>query len=208
MRSRLKYILSIVGPGLVVMLAGTDAGSIYTAAQSGAQFNYGFLLLQVILVPILIMVQELTARLGIVTGCGHAELIKKHFGQFWAWVSVSTLIICCLGALVTEFSGIVSVGHLFQIPTWLSLAFMVSFLLIVVVTGTYRSVERVALLIGSFQLLFIVIAFKAAPSPSEIIHGLFCNSPTRSSISLSRGRKYWRSYYAVDGVLPTVCRCR
>jgi len=168
--SRMKYILSIVGPGLVVMLADTDAGSIYTAAQSGAQFKYSFLLLQLILIPILIVVQELTVRLGIVTGLGHGELIRKHFGKFWAWVSISTLIICCIGAVVTEFSGIVSVGDLFGVSNWITLGGIVAFLLMVVFTGTYRSVEKVALFIGAFQLMFIVIAFKAAPSTSEIFN--------------------------------------
>ena len=67
-------------PRLVVMLADTDAGSVITAAQSGAQWGYRLLLLQFVLIPILYIVQELTVRLGVATGKGHAELIKQHFG--------------------------------------------------------------------------------------------------------------------------------
>ena len=78
----------VAGPGLVVMLADTDAGSIITAAQSGAEWGYGLLLLQIILMPILFVVQELTVRLGIVTRRGHAELIGDQFGRGWAWLSV------------------------------------------------------------------------------------------------------------------------
>ena len=89
-----RRFLAIAGPGLVVMLADTDAGSVITAAQSGAQWGYKLLMLQFILIPILYIVQELTVRLGAVTGRGHAELIKQHFGVGWAWLSVATLIVC------------------------------------------------------------------------------------------------------------------
>ena len=79
-----RHFAAVAGPGLVVMLADTDAGSIITAAQSGAEWGYGLLLLQLVLVPILFMVQELTVRLGIVTRKGHAELISDQFGRGWA----------------------------------------------------------------------------------------------------------------------------
>ena len=95
-----RHFAAVAGPGLVVMLADTDAGSIITAAQSGAEWGYGLLLLQFILVPILFMVQELTVRLGIVTRKGHAELIRDQFGRGWAWLSVGTLVISCIGALL------------------------------------------------------------------------------------------------------------
>ena len=81
LRSRWARFALVVGPGLVVMLADTDAGSIITAAQSGAQWGYRLLLLQLVLIPVLFMVQELTVRLGIVSGKGHGELIRDHFGR-------------------------------------------------------------------------------------------------------------------------------
>src|SRR5215469_11710393 len=98
------------------MLADTDAGSIITAAQSGAQWGYRLLLLQVVLIPILFIVQELTVRLGIVSGKGHAELIRDQFGRGWAWVSVATLVIACIGALLSELSGLAGVGLLMGVP--------------------------------------------------------------------------------------------
>src|ERR1700675_2978659 len=107
-----RHFVAVAGPGLVVMLADTDAGSIITAAQSGAQWGYGLLLLQVILVPILFVVQELTVRLGIVTRRGHAELIGDQFGRGWAWLSVGTLVVSCIGALLSELSGLAGVGLL------------------------------------------------------------------------------------------------
>src|SRR5262249_60590228 len=94
----------VAGPGLVVMLADTDAGSVITAAQSGAEWGYRLLLLQVVLMPVLFMVQELTVRLGIITHKGHAELIRDQFGRGWAWLSVGTLVLACVGALLSELS--------------------------------------------------------------------------------------------------------
>src|SRR5580692_2268404 len=72
--------LAVAGPGILVMLADTDAGSIITAAQSGAQWGYKLLGLQILLIPVLYMVQELTLRLGLVSGRGHGELIRDTFG--------------------------------------------------------------------------------------------------------------------------------
>src|SRR5271157_5611367 len=97
LRSRWARFALVLGPGLVVMLADTDAGSIITAAQSGAQWGYRLLLLQLILIPILFVVQELTVRLGIVSGKGHGELIRERYGSGWAWLSVGTLVLSCIG---------------------------------------------------------------------------------------------------------------
>ena len=109
-RSRWARFLAVAGPGLVVMLADTDAGSVITAAQSGAQWGYRLLLLQLVLVPVLFVVQELTVRLGIVSGKGHGDLIQDYFGRGWAWLSVGTLVLACIGALLSELSGLAGVG--------------------------------------------------------------------------------------------------
>jgi NRAMP (natural resistance-associated macrophage protein)-like metal ion transporter len=172
LRRKMLYFFAIVGPGLVVMFADTDAGSVITAAQSGAVWKYKLLLLQILLIPIVYIVQEMAVRLGIVTGKGHGELIREHFGKGWAWVSVSTLMIASLGALVTEFAGVAGAGLLFGIPAWVSVGLAVIFLLIVVWTGSYRSVERIAILIGSFELVFVAVAWLAGPKPAEMLHGL------------------------------------
>jgi Mn2+/Fe2+ NRAMP family transporter len=170
--SRLSLMLTVFGPGLVVMLADTDAGSIITAAQSGAQLGYKLLLLQFILMPIVFIAQELTIRLGIYTGKGHGELIKQRFGTGWAWLSVATLIITCIGAMISEFSGLAGVGALFGVPTWVMMILAVLFLSIIAFTGSYRSVERIAILFGLFELVFFVVAWMANPSLKEMWHGI------------------------------------
>ena len=167
-----KLALVMFGPGLVVMLADTDAGSTIVAAQSGAQWGYRLLLLQLLLMPILYVVQELTVRLGLTTHKGHGELIAEHFGKGWAWLSVSTLLVSCVGAMLTEFSGIAGVGLLFGISPWVSLSLTVIFLVVVATTGGYRRVELVAMLIGLFELAFVAVAFVSHPSGTAMLQGM------------------------------------
>lgn len=174
-----KALLFVAGPGLVVMLADTDAGSVITAAQSGAQFGYSLLMLQVLLVPILYVMQELTVRLGLATQKGHGELIAQRFGKAWAWLSVSTLMASCVGALLTEFAGIEGVGRLFGVAPWLSISMTILFLVVVVATGTYRRVEMIAIMIGLFELAFIAVAAISHPSPAAMIAAIM-KQPVRN----------------------------
>ncbi len=165
---RLSRALAVFGPGIVVMLADTDVGSIITAGQSGAQWGYRLLLLQVVLIPILYMVQELTVRLGIFTGRGHGELIRDTFGGFWAWVSVAGLAVATFGALVTELAGVAGIGELYGVHRAVSLTVATVALLAVVMSGSYRRVERVAIALGLFELAFFVVAWWAHPSVAEM----------------------------------------
>ena len=167
-----KTFLAVMGPGIVVMLADTDVGSIITAAQSGVQWGYRLLLLQLFLMPVLYIVQELTVRLGIFTGKGHGELIRNTFGGGWAWLSVSGLGVATVGALMTEFSGVAGVGELFGVPRAVSLSMATALLLAVVLTGSYRRVERVAIALGLFELAFFVVAWRAHPQGAELARGL------------------------------------
>ena len=171
--SRWIAFFAVLGPGLVVMLADTDVGSVITAAQSGAQWGYRLLLWQLLLVPVLYVVQELTVRLGIFTGKGHGELIREHFGAGWAWLSVSGLAVASAGAIITEFSGVAGVGELFGVPRAASLALAAAFLLVVVWTGSYRRVERVAILLGLFELAFVWVALRAPLDGPQVARQLF-----------------------------------
>jgi NRAMP (natural resistance-associated macrophage protein)-like metal ion transporter len=166
-----RRFTAVAGPGLVVMLADTDAGSVITAAQSGAEWGYRLLLLQLVLVPVLYVVQELTVRLGIVTGKGHAELIRDHFGRGWAWLSVATLVLACIGALLSELSGLAGVGLLIGVPPFVTMVLVVSTLLAMAYRGSYLFVERVAIAVGAFELVFLAVALRAKPGLSAIAAG-------------------------------------
>lgn len=166
-----RHLTIVAGPGLVVMLADTDAGSIITAAQSGAEWGYQLLLLQLVLVPILYVVQELTVRLGIVTRKGHAELIREQFGRGWAWLSVATLVLACIGALLSELSGLAGVGLLMGVPTPVTMALTVVALIAMAYRGSYLSVERIAIAVGAFELVFLIVAWQANPEFTALISG-------------------------------------
>ena len=165
-------LLTVWGPGLVVMLADTDAGSLITASQSGAQWGYRMVLPQLILMPILYVVQEMTVRLGVVTGKGHGALIRERFGRFWAWVSAFTLFASAIGALLTEFAGVAGVGELFGVSRWVSIPVATAALLALALTGSYRRVERIGLVIGAAELAFLVAMVMARPEPKALVEGL------------------------------------
>ena len=165
-------MLAVWGPGLVVMLADTDAGSMITAAQSGSQFGYRMILPQLILIPILYVVQEMTVRLGILTGKGHGGLIKERFGQRWALISAVTLFAAGTGALLTEFAGVAGVGEMFGIPRAITVPVVAAFLIGVAMTGRYRRTERIAIAIGLAELVFIPAVVMAHPNLHAIAHGL------------------------------------
>lgn len=156
----------------MVMLADTDAGSVITAAQSGASYGYRLLLPQLALIPVLYVTQEITVRLGVVTGRGHGELIREHYGPRWAGLSGATLLVACVGALVTEFAGVAGVGQLAGLPPWLSVGGVSLALAGLCVTGGYRRVEVVGVTLGALELLFIPAAILAHPVASAVVSGL------------------------------------
>ena len=162
MSARARF-LAVLGPGLVVMLADSDVGSLITAGQSGAQWGYRLLPLQFALIPVLYVLQELAVRLGLFTGRGHGELIRASLGPRWAWAAAAALAVATGGALLTEFAGIAGVGELFGVPRTLTLALAAACLLAIVLTGSYRRVERAAIAIGLFELFFVVVACAARP---------------------------------------------
>ncbi len=171
-RSVLLAAVATVGPGLMVMLADTDAGSIVTAAQSGARWGYQMILPQILLIPVLYLVQEVTVRLGIATQKGHGELIRERFGRGWALLSVSTLFLAALGALVTEFAGISAVGQLFGVPSWMAVSSATLLLITIGLTGSYQRFERIGIAVGLFELLFLPAALMAHPSGETMLAGV------------------------------------
>jgi Mn2+/Fe2+ NRAMP family transporter len=150
------------------MLADTEAGSVISAAQSGAQWGYQLLLVQVALIPALFMAQELASRLGLATRQGLAQLALHRLGRLPTVILLITLTVSCVGALVTQLSGLAGVGQLYGVPVWESSAVAAAGLLIIVLTGSYRSVERVAIAIGLCELAFIALAWQARPDAAEI----------------------------------------
>jgi Mn2+/Fe2+ NRAMP family transporter len=196
-----------MGPGLMVMLADTDAGSVITAAQSGAKFRYALVLPELLLIPVLYLVQEMTVRLGLTTRLGHGALIRKTFGKPWALLSAVTLFVACVGALVTEFAGVAGVGTLVGLPRWLSVSGSALALVALVLLGRYRRVEHVGIAIGALELLFIPAALMAHPHVGMIVHDfahpLHANSGFVTLLAANVGAVImpWMIFYQQEAVI-------
>jgi Mn2+/Fe2+ NRAMP family transporter len=173
----LKY-LAVAGPGLIVAFADTEAGSVTTAATSGAQFGMKLVLLQLLLIVPLFVVQEMTVRLGTVSGRGHAALIRDRYGLGWAWVSLGTMLVTNLAALVTEFIGIAGAALIFGIPAAPMVIVAATLLIGIAFSGRYRRAEYFALGLCLLELLFIPAAIAAHPSWSSVLHdGILGSQP-------------------------------
>jgi Mn2+/Fe2+ NRAMP family transporter len=159
------------GPGLLVMLADTDAGNVVTAAVAGARWNYRILPLLILLIPVLYMVQELTVRFGVFTRRGFGELVRERFGRTWSWLAGAALTTSAVGSLVTQFTGIVGVSEIYSVPRWIALSLSAAALLAMAASGSYRRIERVVVLIGLFQFAFFIAAWSAHPNLKELLPG-------------------------------------
>jgi Mn2+/Fe2+ NRAMP family transporter len=164
-----RRILATIGPGLVVMLADTEVGSVISASQSGARWGYRLMALQFLLVPVLYASQELALRLGITSGLGMGELIRARLGRGWALLATATLVLSCLGALLTQMSGLAGVGQIFGVPSWATIAGVVAMIFLMVSTGSYHAVERFALVLGAAELAFLVVAWRSHPDPARML---------------------------------------
>jgi NRAMP (natural resistance-associated macrophage protein)-like metal ion transporter len=175
---RIAKYLAVAGPGLVVAFADTEAGSITTAATSGAQFGMKLILLQLLLIVPLFAVQEMTVRLGTISGKGHAALIRERYGMGWAWLSLGTMLVTNVAGLVTEFIGIAGAALIFGVPVIPMVTAAAVLLLGVVFTGRYRRAEYAALALCLLELLFIPAAFAAHPNVASIVRdGIFGSQP-------------------------------
>ena len=112
--------LSVLGPGIIVMVADNDAGGISTYAVTGSKFGFSLLWMFILLVPMAYYVQEMTVRLGAVTKRGHAEAIFEGFGPFWGWFSLTDLAIVNWLTLITEYIGMTEAMRLFGIAPWIT----------------------------------------------------------------------------------------
>ena len=172
------HFLKVLGPGFIVMIADMDAGSVTTAGVSGAQWGYKLIPLQILLIPILYLIQSMTSRLGCVTRKGHGELIKEYYGSKWAAFATVTLFLVVFSALITEFSGIAASGEIFGIPKVFSVGVSFLILLFVVFTGSYRRAENIALIFSLTGFVFIPAAIFAHPDYHQLVFkGLFGLQP-------------------------------
>jgi Mn2+ and Fe2+ transporters of the NRAMP family len=176
--------LRVIGPAWIVMLADVDAPSVITAGQGGTSSGYALLLPIFALVPILFLVQEMTARLALATGKGHAELIRARYGPRWAAVSVGGMAVINFVAYVSEFAGIALGAAILGIPAPVAIVGALVLHAGAVLTGGYSVFERGAVLLSLALFSFVVLAIVGHPNlghlfadlnplPSDVPHDYF-----------------------------------
>jgi NRAMP (natural resistance-associated macrophage protein)-like metal ion transporter len=167
---RLLTLAAIMGPGLVVMIGDNDAGGVATYAQAGQNYGTSLLWTLFLLIPVLIVNQEMVVRLGLVSGVGHARLILERFGRFWGLFSVGDLFVLNFLTIVTEFIGLdLGLGY-FGISRWLSIPLAAAFLIVATVTGSFRRWERFMYLLIVVNLAVIPLALLGHPHWGQVAH--------------------------------------
>jgi Mn2+/Fe2+ NRAMP family transporter len=171
-RRRLLTLAAIIGPGLIVMVGDNDAGGVSTYAQAGQDFGYSLLWTLVLLVPVLIVNQEMVVRLGAVAGVGHAKLIIERFGRFWGWFSVGDLFLLNFLTISTEFIGVSLAGAYFGLSPYIVVPVAALILIGITVTGNFRRWERAMFVFLFASLLVLPLVFLSHPDPAASLHGL------------------------------------
>src|SRR5487761_160243 len=141
-RRRLLTLAALVGPGIIVMVGDNDAGGVSTYAQAGQNLGYSLLWTLLLLIPILIVNQEMVVRLGAVTGVGQARLIIERFGRSWGWLSVGDLFVLDFLTIVTEFIGVdLALGY-FGVSKYVAVPLAALGLVAITAIGNFRFWER------------------------------------------------------------------
>jgi Mn2+/Fe2+ NRAMP family transporter len=164
LRKKLMVFLAIVGPGLIVMVGDNDAGGVSTYAQAGQNYGYSLLWVLLLLIPVLIVNQEMVVRLGAVTGVGHARLIIERFGRFWGAFSVGDLFVLNFLTIVTEFIGISLALRYFGVTPYVSVPVAAVMLVAITATGSFQRWERSMFLFIAISLVLVPLAFLSHPN--------------------------------------------
>ena len=171
-RARALTLLAIIGPGLIVMVGDNDAGGVSTYAQAGQDYGTSLLWVLLLLIPVLLVNQEMVVRLGAVTGVGHARLIAERFGRFWAWFSVIDLFILNFLTIVTEFIGVNFALSFFNVTKYVSVPVAAALLVVITASGSFRTWERAMFVFVFANFLVVPLLILAHPHIGPIAHDL------------------------------------
>ncbi|QVN21176.1 NRAMP family divalent metal transporter [Burkholderia pyrrocinia] len=182
--ARLRTLLAIIGPGLIVMVGDNDAGAFGTYTQAGQNYGTTLLWTLLLLVPVLYVNQEMVLRLGAVTGVGHARLIFERFGKFWGAFSVIDLFLLNALTIVTEFIGITFVLDFFGLPKVAGVCVAAALTMAAVSTGDFRRFERFAIGLCVLSLLLVPVLVSIHPPVSQMTRDFFVpNWPAHAKLS-------------------------
>ncbi|TKC79071.1 divalent metal cation transporter [Trinickia terrae] len=182
--ARLRTLLAILGPGLIVMVGDNDAGAFGTYTQAGQNYGTTLLWTLALLIPVLYVNQEMVLRLGAVTGVGHARLIFERFGKFWGAFSVIDLFLLNALTIVTEFIGITFALDYLGVSKILGVCIAAVLTMAAVSTGNFRRFERFAIVLCLLSLLLVPVLVSIHPPVGVITRDFFIPSwPAHSKLS-------------------------
>lgn len=165
---RLIAYLAVLGPGIIAANAGNDASGIATYATVGAKYGYSLLWSFIPMTIFLIVAQEMSVRMGVVTGKGLADLIREQFGVRWTAVVMLALLVANTGIIIAEFVGIAQASELFGIPRFVTVPLTAGLIWWLVVKGSAKRVERVFLAMSLVFFGYVISAFLAKPEWGEV----------------------------------------
>ncbi len=176
------YFLTIIGPGLITVNAGNDAGGIATYASVGASYGYKMLWGLLIITFSLAVVQEMNARMAVVTGKGLSDLIREKFGVKWTFFAMLVLLAANFGVILGDFAGIAASMELFGVSKYISVPVVSVAIWFLVTKGSYDKVEKVFMLFTFVFFGYIISAFMVEPDWGEVFRSM-----VTPSISLETG---------------------
>ncbi len=162
-RRQIAIFFAVIGPGIITANVDNDAGGIYTYSLAGAQFGYKLLWTMIPMTLALIVVQEMAARMGAVTGKGLSDLIREEFGFRATFLMMLAMLAANLGNILAEFAGIASSLEIFGISKYVSVPLSAILVWVLVVKGTYKSIEKVFLIACMVYFSYIISGFLAHP---------------------------------------------
>ena len=197
-RTRLLLFLAVLGPGIITANVDNDSGGIFTYSQAGAQYGYTLLWLLVPVTLALIVVQEMCARMGVVTGKGLSDLIREEFGLRLTFVLMVLLVVVNYTNVVTEFIGIAGSLHLFHVTRFIAVPVCAVLVWLLVFKGDYKSTEKVFLVASMVYIAYVFAGVLAHPNWHEALWA----SVTPPAKSAWRSKDYM--YMAVGVVGTTI----
>src|SRR5471032_3557587 len=168
--ARIRTLLAILGPGLIVMVGDNDAGAFGTYTQAGQNYGTTLLWTLLMLIPVLYINQEMVLRLGAVTGVGHARLIFERFGKFWGAFSVIYLFILNALTIVTEFIGISLGLDYLGLPKIPGVLLSAAVIVAAASTGSFKRFEQVCMTLVAGSLLLVPIVVMVHPTLGQVTH--------------------------------------
>lgn len=187
-KTRILLFFAVVGPGFITANVDNDAGGIWTYSSAGAQFGHKLLWTMIPITLALIVVQEMTARMGAVTGKGLSDLIREEFGFRITFFMMTGILITNFGNVVAEFAGIAGSLELFGLSKYITVPICAVIVWLIVVKGQYKSVEKVFLAASFFYVTYIIAGVVAKPAWGDAL--LSTVKPPARSAWLEQGYVY------------------